>query len=158
LQSTNEELETSREEIQSINEELNTVNAQLYAKVEQLDRSNGDLRNLSESTEVATAFLDPFLIIRSFTPEIAGIYNVIPTDADRPLNRHRQPDGPPVTSLVVVVSARRARQRSVSCQRVWSRRWSSRCLTSKRACRRGMSEATLLCGTSKARKYYNVHP
>jgi two-component system, chemotaxis family, CheB/CheR fusion protein len=66
-QSTNEELETSREEIQSINEELNTVNAQLSAKVEQLDRSNGDLRNLFDSTNVATAFLDPFLIIRSFT-------------------------------------------------------------------------------------------
>jgi two-component system CheB/CheR fusion protein len=85
LQSTNEELETSREEIQSINEELNTVNAQLSAKVEQLDRSNGDLKNLFDSTEVATAFLDPFLIIRSFTPEIAGIYNLIPSDVGRPL-------------------------------------------------------------------------
>jgi two-component system CheB/CheR fusion protein len=85
LQSTNEELETSREEIQSINEELNTVNTQLSAKVEQLDRSNGDLRNLFDSTKVATAFLDPFLIIRSFTPEIASIYNLIPTDVGRPL-------------------------------------------------------------------------
>ncbi len=85
LQSTNEELETSREEIQSINEELNTVNAQLSAKLEQLDRSNGDLKNLFDSTKVATAFLDPFLIIRSFTPEIAGIYNLIPSDVGRPL-------------------------------------------------------------------------
>ncbi len=85
LQSTNEELETSREEIQSVNEELNTVNGQLSAKVEQLDRSNGDLKNLFDSTKVATAFLDPFLIIRSFTPEIAGIYNLIPGDVGRPL-------------------------------------------------------------------------
>jgi two-component system, chemotaxis family, CheB/CheR fusion protein len=85
LQSTNEELETSREEIQSINEELNTVNAQLSAKVEQLDRSNGDLKNLFDSTKVATAFLDPYLIIRSFTPEIAAIYNLIPSDVGRPL-------------------------------------------------------------------------
>jgi two-component system, chemotaxis family, CheB/CheR fusion protein len=85
LQSTNEELETSREEMQSINEELNTVNAQLSAKVEQLDRSNGDLKNLFDSTKVATVFLDPFLIIRSFTPEIAGIYNLIPADVGRPL-------------------------------------------------------------------------
>ncbi len=85
LQSTNEELETSREEIQSVNEELNTVNGQLSAKVEQLDRSNGDLKNLFDSTKVATAFLDPFLIIRSFTPEIAGIYNLIPSDVGRPL-------------------------------------------------------------------------
>jgi two-component system, chemotaxis family, CheB/CheR fusion protein len=50
LQSTNEELETSREEIQSINEELNTVNAQLSGKVEQLDRSNSDLKNLFDSS------------------------------------------------------------------------------------------------------------
>jgi two-component system CheB/CheR fusion protein len=85
LQSTNEELETSREEIQSINEELNTVNGQLSAKVDQLDRNNSDLKNLFESTKVATVFLDPFLIIRSFTPEIAGIYNLIPSDIGRPM-------------------------------------------------------------------------
>ena len=86
LQSTNEELETSREEIQSVNEELNTVNVQLSAKVEQLDRSNSDLKNLFDSTKVATVFLDPYLIIRSFTPEIAGIYNLIPSDIGRPLS------------------------------------------------------------------------
>ncbi|HEY4043351.1 MAG TPA: PAS domain-containing protein, partial [Rhodopila sp.] len=76
----------SREEIQSINEELNTVNAQLSTKVDQLDRSNGDLKNLFESTKVATVFLDPYLIIRSFTPEIASIYNLIPGDVGRPLS------------------------------------------------------------------------
>ena len=85
MQSTNEELETSREEIQSTNEELNTVNVQLSAKVEQLDRSNGDLKNLFDSTKVATVFLDPFLVIRSFTPEIANLYNLIPSDIGRPL-------------------------------------------------------------------------
>jgi two-component system CheB/CheR fusion protein len=85
LQSTNEELETSREEIQSINEELNTVNVQLSTKVEELARANGDLKNLFDSTKVATVFLDPFLIIRSFTPEIASIYNLIPSDIGRPL-------------------------------------------------------------------------
>ena len=86
LQSTNEELETSREEIQSINEELNTVNCQLSTKVEQLDRTNSDLKNLFDSTKVATVFLDPFLIIRGFTPEIAHIYNLIPSDVGRPLS------------------------------------------------------------------------
>jgi two-component system CheB/CheR fusion protein len=85
LQSMNEELETSREEIQSVNEELNTVNAQLSTKVDELDRINGDLKNLFDSTKVATVFLDPFLIIRSFTPEIAAIYNLIPSDLGRPL-------------------------------------------------------------------------
>ena len=83
LQSTNEELETSKEEIQSMNEELQTVNAQLASKVEQLDNNNSDLRNLFESTQVATLFLDAYLIIRSFTPAVANIYNLIPSDQGR---------------------------------------------------------------------------
>jgi two-component system CheB/CheR fusion protein len=85
LQSTNEELETSKEEIQSINEELQTVNGQLAGKVDELDRNNSDLRNLFESTQVATVFLDPYLVIRSFTPAVASIYNLIPSDQGRPL-------------------------------------------------------------------------
>ena len=85
LQSTNEELETSKEEIQSINEELQTVNAQLASKVDELDEKNSDLRNLFESTQVATIFLDPYLVIRGFTPAIANVYNLIPSDQGRPL-------------------------------------------------------------------------
>lgn len=85
LQSSNEELETSREEIQSINEEMSTVNAQLSQKVELLDRANSDLKNLFESTRVATIFLDRHFIIRAFTPEVANIYKVIPTDIGRSL-------------------------------------------------------------------------
>jgi two-component system CheB/CheR fusion protein len=85
LQSSNEELETSKEEIQSINEELQTVNAQLSTKVDELDRVNSDLRNLFESTRVATVFLDHHMVIRGFTPEVASIYNLIPSDRGRPL-------------------------------------------------------------------------
>ena len=85
LQSTNEELETSKEEIQSVNEELHTVNAQLSEKVDELDRTNSDLRNLFASTEIATVFLDRHLIIRSFTPAVGNIYNLIPNDQGRPL-------------------------------------------------------------------------
>jgi two-component system CheB/CheR fusion protein len=85
LHSTNEELETSKEEIQSINEELQTVNSQLSGKVDELDRKNMDLKNLFESTEVATIFLDRFLIVRGFTPAVANIYNLIPSDQGRPL-------------------------------------------------------------------------
>jgi two-component system CheB/CheR fusion protein len=43
------------------------------------------LKNLFDSTKVATVFLDPYLIIRSFTPDVAGIYNLIPSDVGRPL-------------------------------------------------------------------------
>ncbi|MEO9189945.1 MAG: CheR family methyltransferase [Acetobacteraceae bacterium] len=85
LQSANEELETSKEEIQSGNEELHTVNAQLSEKVDELARANSDLKNLFDSTDVATVFLDRHLIIRSYTPAIGGIYNLIPSDQGRPL-------------------------------------------------------------------------
>ena len=85
LQSTNEELETSKEEIQSVNEELHTVNAQLQEKVDELDRVNSDLKNLFDSTQIATVFLDRYMIVRGFTPAITGIYNLIPGDVGRPL-------------------------------------------------------------------------
>ncbi len=85
LQSTNEELETSKEELQSVNEELHTVNAELNSKIEELDRANTDLRNLFESTQIGTIFLDNELIIRSFTSAVSSIFNLISTDRGRPL-------------------------------------------------------------------------
>src|SRR5262245_50323904 len=86
LQSTNEELETSKEELQSVNEELQTVNSELNAKVDEVDRANSDLRNVFESTQIATIFLDHHLVIRSFTPAVAGIFNLISSDRGRPLS------------------------------------------------------------------------
>jgi two-component system, chemotaxis family, CheB/CheR fusion protein len=85
LQSTNEELETSKEELQSVNEELQTVNSELNAKVEEVDRASSDLRNVFESTQIATIFLDHNLVVRSFTPAVAGIFNLISSDRGRPL-------------------------------------------------------------------------
>jgi two-component system CheB/CheR fusion protein len=85
LQSTNEELETSKEELQSLNEELHTVNAELSLKVEEVDRANSDLRNIFESTQIATVFLDRNLIIRTFTPAVTSIFNLISADRGRPL-------------------------------------------------------------------------
>ena len=85
MQSTNEELETSKEEMQSLNEELHSVNLRLTEKLEELDHTNSDLKNLFDSTRIATAFLDRQLRIRSFTPAIASLYNLIPSDHGRPL-------------------------------------------------------------------------
>jgi two-component system, chemotaxis family, CheB/CheR fusion protein len=85
MQSANEELETSKEELQSLNEELHTVNVRLTEKVDELDQTNSDLRNLFDSTEIATIFLDRDLIIRGFTPAVATLYNLIPSDQGRPL-------------------------------------------------------------------------
>src|SRR5262249_39847489 len=85
LQSTNEELETSKEELQSVNEELQTVNNELSSKIDELDRANSDLNNLFQSTQIATIFLDRNLVIRSFTPAITKLFNLIPSDRGRPL-------------------------------------------------------------------------
>lgn len=85
LQSINEELETSKEELQSVNEELRTANLELTRKVDELDLTNADLRNLFDSTQVATVFLDRNLVIRNFTPAVVGIFDLVPTDRGRPL-------------------------------------------------------------------------
>ena len=85
LQSTNEELEASKEELVSLNEELQTVNNELHGKLGALDRANGDLQNLFESTDVATVFLDRNLVIRSFTPAVAKVFNILPGDRGRPI-------------------------------------------------------------------------
>jgi len=87
LQSSNEELETSKEELQALNEELVTVNAELQGKLEELNQANSDIENLLTSSEIATLFLDRQLIIKRFTPAMAGIFNLIPADIGRPF-RH----------------------------------------------------------------------
>lgn len=84
-QSTNEELEASKEELQSLNEELSTINAELSGKIEELDRANNDLKNLFESTEIATVFLDRHLVIRNFTPAASTFFNLRAIDVGRPL-------------------------------------------------------------------------
>jgi two-component system CheB/CheR fusion protein len=85
MQSSNEELESSKEELQSLNEELQTANHELSSKVEELDRANSDLLNLFASTQIATVFLDRNLVIRSFTPAAAKMFNIIASDLGRPL-------------------------------------------------------------------------
>jgi len=85
LQSTNEELTTSKEEMQSMNEELQTLNAELHQKVDDQARLNNDMRNLLDSTEIATVFLDAGLRVRLFTPESNRIFKLLPSDVGRPI-------------------------------------------------------------------------
>jgi two-component system, chemotaxis family, CheB/CheR fusion protein len=84
LQSTNEELTTSKEEMQSMNEELQTVNAELQSKVDEFSRVNNDMKNLLNSTDIATLFLDKSLNIRRFTNEATKIFKLIKSDVGRP--------------------------------------------------------------------------
>jgi len=84
LQSTNEELTTSKEEMQSLNEELQTLNAELQSKVDDFSRVNNDMKNLLNSTDIATLFLDKELNIRRYTNQTTKIFKLIKSDIGRP--------------------------------------------------------------------------
>ncbi|MFC0407708.1 CheR family methyltransferase [Roseomonas elaeocarpi] len=85
LQSANEELQTSKEELQSVNEEVTTVNSELAQRVQELSRANSDLKNLLESTQIPTIFLDNELRVTNFTPAAADIFHLVETDTGRPI-------------------------------------------------------------------------
>ena len=84
LQSANEELTSSKEEMQSLNEELQTLNAELLVKVEDYVRVDNDMKNLLNSTDIATLFLDKELNIRRFTNQATKIFKLIKSDIGRP--------------------------------------------------------------------------
>jgi two-component system CheB/CheR fusion protein len=86
LQSTNEELETSKEELQSTNEELATVNSELQNKVNEFSKASDDMNNLLAASEIASIFMDTRLNIERYTPAAAQIIKLIPTDIGRPLS------------------------------------------------------------------------
>jgi len=85
LQSSNEELETAKEEMQSVNEELHTINADMTAKNEMMTLLNSDLKNLLDSTDIATVFLDNDLRIKSFTSGMMQIIHLREEDRGRPI-------------------------------------------------------------------------
>jgi two-component system CheB/CheR fusion protein len=88
-QSTNEELLTSKEELQSLNEELTALNSQLQETLERSRMTTSDLRNVLNSTDVPTLFLDSQLKIRFFTPSATLLFNIIETDIGRKLGDFR---------------------------------------------------------------------
>jgi two-component system CheB/CheR fusion protein len=85
LKSANEELKTSREELRSVNEELTTVNTERENKIEELTVVSDDMRNLLNSTGIATIFIDDKLRIRRFTPTATVLFKFINSDIGRPL-------------------------------------------------------------------------
>jgi two-component system CheB/CheR fusion protein len=85
FQSANEELESSKEELQSTNEELHTINGELNAKNQALTEANSDIKNLLDSTEIATVFLDSDLRIKNFTPAISEVFHLRASDRGRPI-------------------------------------------------------------------------
>jgi len=85
LQSTNEELTTTKEEVQSSNEELKRMNFELQAKLEDLSLATRDIKNLMNSTKIATLFLDKELLIKHFTDQMTVVSRLISSDVGRPV-------------------------------------------------------------------------
>jgi two-component system CheB/CheR fusion protein len=87
LQSANEELNSSKEELQSLNEELETVNSELQGKVQQVGKAYDEMRNMLDSMDIPTIFLDGNLCIRRFSANAERIADLRETDAGRPFKQ-----------------------------------------------------------------------
>ncbi|MBR9986954.1 MAG: PAS domain-containing protein, partial [Desulfosarcina sp.] len=70
---------------QSLNEELQTVNHELQSMVDELSQAKNDMKNLLNSTDIATLFLDDALHVRRFTTQATSIIKLIASDVGRPI-------------------------------------------------------------------------
>lgn len=68
-----------------MNEELLAVNVELQHKNEALASTNDDMRNLLDSTQIPTLFLDAELRVKRFTAQASRIANFIAADVGRPI-------------------------------------------------------------------------
>ena len=68
-----------------MNEELQSVNAELQTKVDELTETSNDMKNLLNSTDIATLFLDNELRVRRYTTQASRIIKLIPGDLGRPV-------------------------------------------------------------------------
>jgi two-component system, chemotaxis family, CheB/CheR fusion protein len=111
-----EELEIGREEIQSINEELTTINQEHQSTIEELKRTNADLQNLIESTEIGTIFLDRSMRIRRYTPAVCAIFNFVAADQGRTLGHitHRLKYDGLLADVSAVLESEQSLERTVS--------------------------------------------
>lgn len=94
LLASNEELQSTNEELQSANEELYTVNTEYQNKIIELTEAHNDVDNLLSSSGVGTLILDEDMCIRRYSPQTAGMFNLVDSDIGRPLQHlsHRLHD------------------------------------------------------------------
>ena len=81
----NEEMQSMNEELQSTNEELQMLNQELNLKLNDLSRLNNDMKNLLDSTELTTLFLDNALNVRLFTSGSTRVFKLMRSDVGRPI-------------------------------------------------------------------------
>jgi two-component system, chemotaxis family, CheB/CheR fusion protein len=86
LQSTNEELETTKEELQSANEELTTVNEQFQSRNRELDVLTDDLSNFITSADLPMVTVGRDLCVRRLTPAAERAFNLLPADVGRSID------------------------------------------------------------------------
>ncbi len=85
LQSTNEELTTTNEEVQSLNEELKTIQYEQQDMIDEQSLVINDVKNLMDSTKIATLFLDKTMCVKRFTSQMSEVCRLISSDAGRPI-------------------------------------------------------------------------
>lgn len=85
IDSLEKELEYTKEQLQVSIEQYETSNEELENKVEELSRTNNDLLNLIEATEVGVIFVDNDYCIQRFTSSSTEVFNLIDSDMGRPL-------------------------------------------------------------------------
>jgi PAS domain S-box-containing protein len=92
IQSGNEELRISldtlsaaKEELLSSNDELAAANQELHSRNEQLVQANSDFADLLSSARIPMLVLGADMTIRHFTPQAERVFNLLPTDAGRPV-------------------------------------------------------------------------
>jgi two-component system CheB/CheR fusion protein len=72
--------------MQSLNEEMTTMNTELQFKVAELARSNDDMQNLLNSTNMAIIFLDERMHVKRFSEDATKLFHLVLSDVDRPLS------------------------------------------------------------------------
>lgn len=75
----------SHEKLLAINEELRSANAELKARAEEAAKINDDLQNFIAASGIAIVFIDSAMRIQRYTPHAANIFNLRPSDINRPL-------------------------------------------------------------------------